>query len=117
MKSPTLRAGEGIAEQNVELVWQLIEAVRLRDAEAIDALWHPEGEFRSAFGAMEGRTYRGSGMYRGTGTGKGSGVRIDADIAIVYTFRDGLVWRGDVYLDQAEAFDAVELKESDTSVS
>jgi ketosteroid isomerase-like protein len=55
-------------------------------------------------------------LYRVTGTGKGSGVRIDANIAIVYTLRNGLVCRGDVYLDQAEALEAVGLSEQDAHV-
>jgi ketosteroid isomerase-like protein len=49
-------------------------------------------------------------LYRIVGQGKGSGVPVDQPIAIVYTLRDGLIWRGQVFLDQRSALEAVGLE-------
>jgi ketosteroid isomerase-like protein len=49
--------------------------------------------------------------YRIVGEGKGSGVPVAQAIAIVWTLRDGLIWRGEVFLDQEEALKAVGLAE------
>ena len=43
--------------------------------------------------------------------GKGSGVTVEADIALVYGFRDGRVVRIEPYMNQAEALEAVGLSE------
>jgi ketosteroid isomerase-like protein len=42
-------------------------------------------------------------LYRIVGKGKGSGVAIEADIAMLWTIREGRLLRGKVFLDQAEA--------------
>jgi ketosteroid isomerase-like protein len=43
--------------------------------------------------------------------GKGSGVTVEADIALVYGFRDGKVVRIEPYMNQAEALEAAGLSE------
>jgi ketosteroid isomerase-like protein len=43
------------------------------------------------------------------GTGLGSGVDVEVPIALVYTFRDGLIARVEEYLDPGEAVQAVGL--------
>jgi ketosteroid isomerase-like protein len=48
-------------------------------------------------------------LYRIVGQGKGSGVPVDQAIAIVYTLRDDLIRRGQVFLDQRSALKAVGL--------
>jgi ketosteroid isomerase-like protein len=47
-----------MSQENVEIVRQSLEAFRRRDAGAIEALWHPDGEFRSLTLAIEGGTFR-----------------------------------------------------------
>ena len=46
-----------------------------------------------------------------TGRAKASGVQTDIRYAVVYTLRDGKIVRGREYLDRAEAFEAVGLRE------
>jgi ketosteroid isomerase-like protein len=48
-----------MSEENVAVVRQAIEAFRDRDAPALVELCDPNIEFRSAFAAAGGRTYRG----------------------------------------------------------
>ena len=38
--------------------------------------------------------------------GRGSGIEVDADIALIYSFRGGKVWRIAPYLSQSEALTA-----------
>jgi len=49
------------------------------------------------------------GIARGTGTGSGADVRVP--LALVYTLRDGLITRGEEYLDPDEALEAAGLAE------
>jgi ketosteroid isomerase-like protein len=131
-----------MSREAVELAKRSVEAFARRDPDALAAVFHPEAEFHSAFGAMEGNVYRGPSdirryledidsifddwrledvrylpasdgrvvmPYRIVGTGRGSGFPVEAQIAIVWQARDGLLWRGDVYLDQAEALGSVGL--------
>jgi ketosteroid isomerase-like protein len=49
-------------------------------------------------------------LYRIVGLGKGSGVPVDQALAIVWTLRDGLIWRGQGYHDQRDALKAVGLE-------
>ena len=44
--------------------------------------------------------------------GKGSGVTVEADIALVYGFRDGKVVRIAPYMNQADALEAAGLRDS-----
>lgn len=120
-----------------------IEAFNKRDVEAMAVVVHPELEFHSAFGAMEGKVYRGYGdipsyfedidsifedwhtdkieyhpapdgrvvvTYNVVGRGRGSGLPIDTPLAIVWEIRDGLLWKGEVYLDHSEALRAAGLR-------
>jgi ketosteroid isomerase-like protein len=48
-------------------------------------------------------------LYRIVGRGKGSGVPVDQPVAIVWTLRDGLIWRGQAFLDRREALVAAGL--------
>ena len=50
-------------------------------------------------------------LYRIVGTGRTSGVAVNQTVAIIWTFRDGLIWRGQAYLDHNEALKVVGLEE------
>ena len=76
------------------------------DLEAIWENWHSEDDR-----FVDGDGDRVVWLYRIVGRGKESGVPVDQAIAIVLTVRDGLIWRGQVYLDQSEALEAVGLRE------
>ena len=53
------------SQENLELVKRVQDAINRRDAEAIQALFHPEFEFHSALAGVEGDIYRGvEGMRR-----------------------------------------------------
>jgi ketosteroid isomerase-like protein len=74
------------------------------DLDAVWEKWHSEdNRFVDAGGEQV------VWLYRIVGRGKGSGVPVDQAIAIVYTMRDGLIWRGRVFLDQQSALEAVGL--------
>jgi ketosteroid isomerase-like protein len=45
------------------------------------------------------------------GRAKGSGFPVDQTVGIVWTVRDGLIWRGRAFLSHAEALKAVGLEE------
>jgi ketosteroid isomerase-like protein len=68
--------------------------------------WHPEDSRFVAVGED-----RVAWLYRIVGYGKGSGVPIDQPVAIVWTLRHGLIWRGQGYIDHHEALKAVGLEE------
>ena len=59
--------------------------------------WHPED---SRF--VAGGEDRVVWLYRIVGHGKGSGVPVDQPVAIVWTLRDRLIWRGQALLDHAK---------------
>ena len=67
--------------------------------------WHPEDSRFVAVG--EDRVVW---LYRIVGYGKGSGVPVDQAVAIVWTLRDRLIWRGQGYIDHSEALKAVGLE-------
>jgi ketosteroid isomerase-like protein len=50
-------------------------------------------------------------LVRSTGRGKGSGMPVDDHIAHLWTFRDGLAIRLEIYEEQDEALKAVGLEE------
>jgi ketosteroid isomerase-like protein len=50
-------------------------------------------------------------LHRVVGRAKGSGFPVDQPIGIVWTLRDGLIWRGRAYLSHADAIKAVGLEE------
>jgi ketosteroid isomerase-like protein len=68
--------------------------------------WHPEDGRFLAVGDD-----RVAWLYRIVGYGKGSGVPIDQPVAIVWTLRDGLIWRGFGYIDHHQALKDVGLEE------
>jgi hypothetical protein len=76
------------------------------DLEAVWDNWHSEDDRFLAAGDD-----RVVWLYRIVGQGKGSGVPVDQPIAIVWTLRDGLIWRGEAFLDQQQALKAVGLEE------
>jgi ketosteroid isomerase-like protein len=76
------------------------------DLEAVWRDWHPEDSHFVAVG--EDRVVW---LYRIVGYGKGSGVPVDQAVAIVWTLRDRLIWRGQGYIDHSEALEAVGLEE------
>jgi ketosteroid isomerase-like protein len=45
------------------------------------------------------------------GTGIGSGARVRVPIAVLYSFRDGLICRAEEFLDHSEALKAARLEE------
>ena len=74
------------------------------DLEAVWEYWHSENDR-----FVDGGADRVVWLYRTVGRGKGSGVPVDQPIATVWTLRDGLIWRAQVYLDQRDALEAVGL--------
>lgn len=79
----------------------------MRDVEDAFEDWHSEDELYVDAG--EGRIAL---LYRIVGRGKGSGVPVDQPIAILWTVREGKIWRGQGYLDPEEALAAAGLKET-----
>ena len=64
---------------------------------------------------LEDTEYRAAGddgvllFYRVRGTGKGSGAPVDTPLAMYWRMRDGLAWRGEVFLDRELALAAAGL--------
>jgi ketosteroid isomerase-like protein len=136
-----------MTQENVRVLEQLTDAFNRRDTDAIQKLWHPEGEFTSSVADIEGTggVYRASevsnyvaeldSLFEGwriedanfgdvdhscvvliqrvTGRARGSGVPIDQRIGVVWTFRDGLLFSGRVFVNPQDALDAVGLSEQD----
>ena len=50
-------------------------------------------------------------VFRLVGKGKSSGIPVDREIGLAYTLRRGKLWRMRVYLNPAEALEAVGLSE------
>ena len=76
------------------------------DLDAVWENWHSEDDR-----FVDGGGERVAWLYRIVGQGKGSGVPVDQPVAIIWTLRDGLIWRGQAFLDHREALEAVGLKE------
>ena len=77
------------------------------DLEAVWENWHSRDDrFVDAGGD------RVVWLYRIVGQGKGSGVPVDQPIGIVWTPRDGAIWRGEVFLNQRQALEVVGLEGS-----
>ncbi len=75
------------------------------DLEEVWVGWHAEdSRFVDAGGE------RVVWLYRIVGVGKGSGVPVEKAFAILWTLRDGLIWRGQGYHDQRDALNAVGLE-------
>jgi len=73
----------------------------MRDLEDVFEDWHSEDE--RYLDAGEGRVVLD---YRIVGRGKGSGVPVDQPIAILWTVREGKIWRAQGYLDPEKALEA-----------
>jgi ketosteroid isomerase-like protein len=54
---------------------------------------------------------RVAAVFRLIGTGRSSGVRVEQQSGLVYTLRQGKLWRMRTYLDPADALEAVGLSE------
>jgi ketosteroid isomerase-like protein len=76
-----------------------------RDLDDVWSDWHVENDV-----VLEAGPDRVLHLYRIVGRGKGSGVVIEADIAMLWTLRDGRLLHGKVYLDQVEARGAAGLE-------
>jgi ketosteroid isomerase-like protein len=76
------------------------------DLEATFEAWHSEDD--RFLDAGSGRVVW---LHRIVGHGKASGFPVDQPIGIVWTLRDGLIWRGEAFLDHKEALEAVGLEE------
>ena len=134
-----------MSQENVSVLEQTMEAFSRRDGDAIESLWHPEGEFISAASEIEGTSgvYRAGEVHRYmaeldalfedwrigeadfieagddsvvqihrvTGLAKGSGVPVSQRLGIVWTFKDGLIFRGRVYPTPQDALDAAGVSE------
>ena len=130
-----------MSQENVEVVRRMVEAFNSDEARQAISYFHPEIEFTSAFTegktyvGLAGMGEYGDDLqamwenwhsednhlvdcgervvwlYRIVGMGRQSGAPVDQAIAIVWTLRDGLIWRGQAYLDQRDALEAVGLRE------
>jgi ketosteroid isomerase-like protein len=134
-----------MSQEHVSLLERSVEAFNRRDGDAVETLWHPEGEFTSAVSEIEGTggVYRASEIrmymadldalfegwrveeancievgdncvvqiHRVTGRAIGSGVPIDQRLGVVWTFKDGLIFRGRVFLTPQDALDAAGVSE------
>jgi ketosteroid isomerase-like protein len=76
------------------------------DLEEVWVGWHPE-DSRFVDAGDNGVVW----LYRIVGHGKGSRVPVDQAVAIVWTFQDGLMWRGQGYQNHRDALKAVGLEE------
>jgi ketosteroid isomerase-like protein len=76
------------------------------DLEAIFDDWHSEDDR-----IIDAGTEDVLWLHRIVGRAKASGFPVDQPIGIVWTLRDGLIWRGRAYLNHAEALRAVGLQE------
>jgi ketosteroid isomerase-like protein len=140
-----------MSRENVSVLEQNTQAFNRRDRDAIQKLWHPEGEFISAVADIEGAGgVYGAGevsrymddlddlfeawrieeasyieaddacvvqVQRVTGRAKGSGAPINQRVGIVWTFRDGLIFRGRVFVMPQDALDAAGLSEQDVDAA
>jgi ketosteroid isomerase-like protein len=130
-----------MSEQNVEIVRKAVHAFNARDTDRLLGLMDPEIEFRSVFERKTYRGLAGmvqwtedldatmdelhseddcfldAGddrvvyLYRIVGRGTGSGVPASRDFAILWHLRNGKLFKGEVYLDQALALEAAGLRE------
>jgi ketosteroid isomerase-like protein len=130
-----------MSQENVEIVRQVVDAYNARDTDRFLGLIDPEIEFRSVFerkiyrGLAEMVQYRedldatleefhseddrfldAGGdrvvyLYRVVGRGTGSGVPVNRENAILWQLRNGKLLKGEVYLDQGQALEAVGLSE------
>ena len=132
-----------MSQENVEIVCRAMDAFNTRDRDRFLSFLDPEIEYESlveqktyrGFAGMEqyrddvdaviddfhteedrfldaGRD-RVLHLYRVVGRGAGSGVPVSRNNAILWQLRNGKLLKGQVYLDQREALEAVGLSEQD----
>jgi hypothetical protein len=77
---------------------RLTERVLGTTSRAVWQNWHSEGDRFVAAGERSSRAEISNRR-----AGNGSGGAVDQPIAIVWTLRDGLIWRGEAFLDQQQA--------------
>jgi ketosteroid isomerase-like protein len=132
-----------MSRENVEIVRRAMDAFNARDRERLLSLMDPEIEYQSAMeqktyrGVAEVVQYREAvdavmedfhteedrfvdvgedrvlHLYRIVGRGAGSGVPVSRQNAMLWQLRNGKLLKGQVYLDQREALEAVGLSEQD----
>jgi ketosteroid isomerase-like protein len=76
------------------------------DLEVIFDDWHSEDDR-----FVEASNERVVWLHRIVGRAKGSGFPVDQPVGIVWTLKEGLIWRGRAYLNHADALKAVGLAE------
>ena len=132
-----------MAQENVEVMEAAYAAISGDDLDAFLALAHPEIEFRSLIAEAEGRTYQGHGgvrdwwdsVIRSLGVrpnpeniegfrdrgitclrlaGNIGGVEVPQRMWMAWRVRDGLVAWWATFRTEAEALEAVGLRESDS---
>jgi ketosteroid isomerase-like protein len=129
-----------MSEQNVETLRRSVEAFNAGDREGLLSCMHPEIEFYSAFEQNVYRGHEGMVRYRDAVDdvladfhteddrfldaggdrvvhlyklvvrGAGSGVPGSRENAILWEFLDGMLFKGRVYLDPDEAFEAAGMR-------
>jgi ketosteroid isomerase-like protein len=132
-----------MSQENVEVVRRAAAAFNAGDRDRLLALFDPEIEYRSpmeqrTYRGIEGMLrYRSDvdavledfrteedrfldvggnrvlHLYRVLGRGAGSGVPVSRHNAILWQVRNGKLLRGQAYLEQREALEAVGLSEQD----
>jgi ketosteroid isomerase-like protein len=130
-----------MSQENIEIVRRATDAFNARDRERLLSLMDPEIEYRSATEQKTYRGIAGVVQYRDDvdavmenfhteddrflevgedrvlhlyrilGRGAGSGVPVSRHNAILWQLRNGKLLKGQVYLDQREALEAVGLSE------
>jgi ketosteroid isomerase-like protein len=130
-----------MSEENVEIVRRAVAAFNARDRERVLSMCDPEIEFRSAIeqktyrgfdevvgyreevaAVMEDFHFEDSRfldagrdrvvhLYRMVGRGAGSGVPVSREVGALWQLRDGKLLKGEIYLDQRQAFEAAGLPE------
>jgi hypothetical protein len=98
-----------MSQENVEIIRRHYEAFNRRDLDTVAQYHHPDIEVYP--GAVGPDTDTGSrGRFRGRAEVP---YEVDTKIFDLYTFRDGLIVRGDGFLGKAEALQAAGLSEQD----
>jgi ketosteroid isomerase-like protein len=129
-----------MSEENVEIVRRAVAAFNARDRDRVLSMCDPEIEFRSAIeqktyrgltrwwdreevaAVMEDFHFEDSRfldagrdrvihLYRMVGRGAGSGVPVSREVGALWQLRDGKLLKGEIYLDQRQAFEAAGLPE------
>ena len=86
------------------------EAVRRYFEQWIDSFSGLRGEFDECFAVSDDVVFT---TYHFIGSGSASSVDMDWRLSVVYTYRDGTVFRAEEYFDRGEALEGVGLSEQD----